>query len=377
MVIPISKSRARSGKWNLHHMNEPLSPEDIVGVSIIKPLTGVDPNLKINLETFFTMKYPLYELLFSVENDNDPAILVVKSLIESYPNVDAKLFIGSRYVGPNGKINNMIKPYEASKHDIVLVSDSSIKMKENTLMQMMTCLKPDVGMVLQMPFCENRKGFASIYEKVYFGTMQARNCLSANLVGINCSTGMSCLMRKDILDQAGGMATFGKYLAEDYFFAEVFRKNNYRVVLCALPALQNSGSANIKDFNQRLVRWCKLRFAMLPHLMFLEPISECIIMGVCAALAFQYLFDFSPLAFFLLHVLVWFLLDYLLISMCEGGPFHITKFEFLAAWLLREFLVFYVFFQSQKSSLITWRNKHYRLQWGGLVEEVYREHSAV
>ena len=35
-----------------------------------------------------------YELLFSVQSENDPAILVVKSLIESYPKVDAKLFIG-------------------------------------------------------------------------------------------------------------------------------------------------------------------------------------------------------------------------------------------------------------------------------------------
>lgn len=37
---------------------------------------------------------PQYELLFSVQDDNDPAILVVKSLIDSYPKVDAKLFIG-------------------------------------------------------------------------------------------------------------------------------------------------------------------------------------------------------------------------------------------------------------------------------------------
>ena len=41
-----------------------------------------------------------YELLFSVPDDNDPAILVVKSLIESYPKVDAKLFIG--------KYNNIV-----------------------------------------------------------------------------------------------------------------------------------------------------------------------------------------------------------------------------------------------------------------------------
>ena len=56
--------------------------------------------------------------------------------------------------------------------------------------------------------------------QVYFGTMQARNCLSANAVGINCSTGMSCLLRRDVLDREGGLAAFGKYLAEDYFIAK-------------------------------------------------------------------------------------------------------------------------------------------------------------
>ena len=54
--------------------------------------------------------------------------------------------------------------------------------------------------------------------------MQARNCLSANACNINCSTGMSCMLRRDVLDRAGGLAEFGQYLAEDHFIAEAIRQ---------------------------------------------------------------------------------------------------------------------------------------------------------
>ena len=30
-------------------------------------------------------------------------------------------------MGPNGKVNNMIKPFQASRYDLILISDSSIK----------------------------------------------------------------------------------------------------------------------------------------------------------------------------------------------------------------------------------------------------------
>lgn len=53
--------------------------------------------------------------------------------------------------------------------------------------------------------------------------MQARNCLSANAVNINCSTGMSSLFRRDVLEAAGGLHMFAKYLAEDHFIAEAIR----------------------------------------------------------------------------------------------------------------------------------------------------------
>ena len=35
-----------------------------------------------------------YELLFCVEDEMDPALMVVRSLMEKYPKIDSKLFMG-------------------------------------------------------------------------------------------------------------------------------------------------------------------------------------------------------------------------------------------------------------------------------------------
>lgn len=44
-------------------------------------------------------------------------------------NFDFFLFAGVKYVGPNGKVNNMCKAYEAAKYDLIVISDSSILSK--------------------------------------------------------------------------------------------------------------------------------------------------------------------------------------------------------------------------------------------------------
>ena len=78
--------------------------------------------------------------------------------------------------------------------------------------------------------------------------------LSANFLGINCATGMSALMRKDILEAEGGLQSFGKYLAEDYFIAKAIQARGLHTVSCSQPALQNAGDSSVTLFQSRLSR---------------------------------------------------------------------------------------------------------------------------
>lgn len=126
--------------------------------------------------------------------------------------------------------------------------------KEDTLTDMVVAMKDDVGIVTQMPFTCDRKGFAATLEKVYFGTAHARIYLSADAFGVVCSTGMSSLLRKSVLDEVGGMQAFGHYIAEDYFFAHAMVTQGWKCAISSQPGWQNSGICSVSAHHARAAR---------------------------------------------------------------------------------------------------------------------------
>lgn len=71
-----------------------MTKDEAPGVTIIRPLRGLDCNMYENLASSFRQDYPKFELIFSVAQTNDPAIAVVRDLISKFPRVDARLIIG-------------------------------------------------------------------------------------------------------------------------------------------------------------------------------------------------------------------------------------------------------------------------------------------
>ncbi|KAJ2192400.1 Ceramide glucosyltransferase, partial [Coemansia sp. RSA 1935] len=84
--------------------------DDYPGVTIIRPVKGVDHGMQRTLESSFLQEYPgPVEILFAVEDPDDLAIEVISNIIARYPKVQARVLIGKDNVGINPKVNNMLK----------------------------------------------------------------------------------------------------------------------------------------------------------------------------------------------------------------------------------------------------------------------------
>jgi hypothetical protein len=51
--------------------------------------------------------------------------------------------------------------------------------------------------------------------------------------------------------------------------------------------------------------------------MVVEPMSECVMLGMLSSWAVTVLFSWSGLAFFFVHLLLWFVLDYILLQLVQ------------------------------------------------------------
>src|SRR5690242_6730393 len=102
-------------------------------VSILKPLSGLDADLESNLRTFFEQDYPAFEILFAVREVHDPAVPIVEKLRADYPDIPSRLLITGEPPYPNAKVFSLDRMLRASAHDLVVMSDSDIRVTPTLL----------------------------------------------------------------------------------------------------------------------------------------------------------------------------------------------------------------------------------------------------
>jgi len=230
-------------------------------ISILKPLKGKDDQLELNLQSFFELDWPKYEILFGVSDRDDPAIKIVKELQEKYPHIDTKLIIDSSRIGLNPKINNLHNIYREAKFKYILISDSNVRVKSGYLREMMNAmLQPNVGLVTTTFRGTNAKNIGSLLENLHLNTFVAGNTFTVNkLFRKPITIGKSMLIKKQIVEKLNGFATFADYLAEDHLLGLYIRKSGMKIFHSTHIIDNVNENWPLERFINRHLRWAKMR----------------------------------------------------------------------------------------------------------------------
>jgi len=350
------------GTWLALKQSRPTRKSGpLPGITVLKPLCGHDPGLRENLESFFQQRYPDYELIFSVTDPNDPAVSVLEELQQKYPQVASWLVIGGVDVGPNPKVNNLVRSYELASHDLILISDSNVRAGSDYLERMVPELESGVGVVTAIVAGVAPSGLGGELEATYLNTFYARGMKLAFATGNPCVIGKSMLFRKSVAASFGGIRTLGGFLAEDYALGEEMRKLGLRVALAVDPIPQFIGKYSFKAFWQRHIRWGRIRKSHAPMAFIAEPIFSPLLSSFLAGLAWAGYLPF--LQAFLLNFLFCLFCDLLLI-----GKFS-ARFSLRAPlfWLVRELLALPLWIKVASGNTVHWRGKTLALGAGGVI----------
>src|SRR5437867_11641245 len=93
-------------------------------VTVLKPLHGMEPMLERNLESFFRLDYPQFEIIFGARHHDDPALKVVNKLRSTYPNVKASIVLSGEPEYPNAKVFAMEKMVAAAEGSYFVITAS-------------------------------------------------------------------------------------------------------------------------------------------------------------------------------------------------------------------------------------------------------------
>ncbi len=229
-------------------------------VTLLKPLHFDSPGLEEDLDTFLAQDYgaPI-QIVFGVQDVNDPAITIVKHLKARHPGVDIELVVDERAYGHNAKVSNLINMAEHARHEIVVLSDSDISVTPDWLSKVVgALLQPGVGAVT-CPYTglagqsawSTLAAMGTSYDflpSVVFGTFW----------GIaNACLGSTIALRRSTLAKIGSFEAFSDYLADDYELGRAVRQRGLRVAVMPLAVSHRCTEESMGELFSHELRWSR------------------------------------------------------------------------------------------------------------------------
>ena len=228
-------------------------------VSVLKPVRGVDFGTYENFASFCQQDYPDYEILFGLNDENDPAMPVIRRIIEEFPGRQIRVVVRAEVLGANRKVNKLARLAREAKHRVVVLTDGDVRVGGNFLREVVAPLS-NAGTGAVTCF------YRAIAEKNLWAELEAIGASSDFFggvlmaewkEGITFALGAAIATNKDWLEKIGGFEALAGTLADDYELGNRIAKAGGEVVLSREAVWTMYPAQRFGSFWRHQLRWAK------------------------------------------------------------------------------------------------------------------------
>lgn len=350
-------------------LTPPADDESLPQVSVIKPVHGLEPQLRENIESFLRQDYPAgkYEILFGADTDDDAALAVVKEVSARYPQIASRIVVHGVPPWPNPQTYSLHRLSQEAKGEVIVATDSDVEVAPNYLREVVTpLLRPGIAMTTCLYRGKNVGDFWSNQTAMLMSVEEPAGVLVANLLeGMKFGLGPTIGVRRKVLEEVGGYERFFDYSANDFILGNLIHKAGYRVALSGHVIDHIVNQSTFKKMWQNQLRWrvteryCRPKGYVGMGLIFAMPYG---LLGLAAA---------GLLGHWLVGValLGWAVVNRLTEAFAVGWVALRDKPLLQRLWLYptRDLLGFVVWCASFAGTKIAWRSSKFELQGERMV----------
>jgi ceramide glucosyltransferase len=245
----------------------PAPPTRWPDVSILKPLFRAEMLLSDNIETYFHQDYPgKIQFVFGVQDPNDSAVPVVRSLIARYPELDIQLVVNAAMHGSNRKVSNLINMTHVARYSVIVAADSDVAVGPNYLRRLAATLaQPSVGAVTCLYRGLPSSGFWSRLSAMAVHD----HFLPTTILGLALGLARPCLgatiaVSRETLSRIGGFERVANHLADDYAIGKAVREAGLNVVVSPMLVAHAFEETSLHEMVRHELRWARTIFAVDP-----------------------------------------------------------------------------------------------------------------
>lgn len=329
-------------------------------VSILKPVKTVDDEMAENIESFYKLDYPNYEVCFGVDCIDDDCGILITELKNKYPQIVTKIIPTTAIKIGNPKVDTLVKMEDHFEGDLYWITDSNVRAEKGTLTNLVSeYAENDAKMVFSTIRGIGSRTFGSLVENCYLNSFVSGNIITAWLIAKQQITvGKSMLMEKKALNDIGGLIYFRDFLAEDFIIGDTFPKKGYNVSTNFTWIENFNSTTSIKGFYGRISRWAKMRSKINPAAAFAEillnPIPYFLIFSIAFPKFLYVLLYMSALKILFEYI------NFLFVNKVDRKKI-INHILFIPAVITKDLVMFYAWINSFLSSSIDWRGRKMKI----------------